>query len=206
MASNTHADCQKIALGTIDVLWGENSSIRLWLEPKLSHLNIKWMSCETRHLINAALKLSDQVLSVSLQWWLGADEATINYLNQCWPHSLTHICGTRGIRVNSSHWPCWFEHRCVKNYLAFVLGILLVAINPIWWAIPHDNFILACTESDWSLNSIYSDQTPHFIKWYTRSPLQVGTKAPTISFRKFVARFLHIAQQVLCQCVFAHEV
>ena len=57
MSSNTHADCQKIALGTIDVLWGENSSIRLWLEPKLSHLNIKWMSCENQALDKCGIKI-----------------------------------------------------------------------------------------------------------------------------------------------------
>ena len=28
--------------------------------------------------------------------WLGAEKATSHYLNQCWPDSLTHICGTRG--------------------------------------------------------------------------------------------------------------
>ena len=29
---------------------------------------------------------------------LGADQASNHYLNQCWPSSLTHICGTRGQR------------------------------------------------------------------------------------------------------------
>ena len=28
--------------------------------------------------------------------WLGTDQATSHYLNQCWPSSLTHICGTSG--------------------------------------------------------------------------------------------------------------
>ena len=30
------------------------------------------------------------------RWWLGAKQSTSHYLNQCWPSSLTHICGTRG--------------------------------------------------------------------------------------------------------------
>ena len=29
-------------------------------------------------------------------YWLGAEEATSHHLSQCWPSSLTHICGTRG--------------------------------------------------------------------------------------------------------------
>ena len=28
--------------------------------------------------------------------WLGAEQATSHYLNQCWPSSLAHICGNRG--------------------------------------------------------------------------------------------------------------
>ena len=28
--------------------------------------------------------------------WLGAEQATSHYLNQCWPSSLSHICGARG--------------------------------------------------------------------------------------------------------------
>ena len=38
-------------------------------------------------------------LTITAHWfkyWLGAEWATSHYLNQCWPDSLTHICGTRG--------------------------------------------------------------------------------------------------------------
>ena len=34
-------------------------------------------------------------------WWLGAEQATSHYLNQCCPGSLTHICGTKGRWVNT---------------------------------------------------------------------------------------------------------
>ena len=34
------------------------------------------------------------------RFWLGAEKATSHYLNQCWPDSLTHLCGTRGRGVN----------------------------------------------------------------------------------------------------------
>ena len=30
------------------------------------------------------------------RWWLGANQAISHYLNQWWPSSLTHKCGTRG--------------------------------------------------------------------------------------------------------------
>ena len=32
-------------------------------------------------------------------WWLGVEQATSHYLKQCWPYSLTHICGMRGDRL-----------------------------------------------------------------------------------------------------------
>ena len=38
-------------------------------------------------------------LTICQHWfmkWLGAEQATSNYLNQSWPSSLTHTCGTRG--------------------------------------------------------------------------------------------------------------
>ena len=39
-------------------------------------------------------------LTIFRHWfrlWLGADQATSHYLNQCWPSSLTHICDTRNL-------------------------------------------------------------------------------------------------------------
>ena len=33
------------------------------------------------------------------RWWLGAEQATSLYLNQCWSSFLTHICVTRPQRV-----------------------------------------------------------------------------------------------------------
>ena len=43
-------------------------------------------------------------LAITQHWfrqWLGAEQVTSHYLNQCWPDSLTHVCGTRGRWVNS---------------------------------------------------------------------------------------------------------
>ena len=42
-------------------------------------------------------------LTISQYWFskrLCVEQATSHYLNQCWPDSLTHICGTRGRWVN----------------------------------------------------------------------------------------------------------
>ena len=44
-------------------------------------------------------------LTISQHWfrqWLDAEQVTSHYLNQCWPSSLTYICGTRGRWVNGS--------------------------------------------------------------------------------------------------------
>ena len=47
-----------------------------------------------------------EVFSQGFKWqcwfkkWLGAEQATSHYMNQCRPSSLTHICGTRRRWVN----------------------------------------------------------------------------------------------------------
>ena len=51
-------------------------------------------------------------LTITQHWfskWLGAEKATSHYLNQCWPDSLTHICGTRGRWTKQLKWaePGW---------------------------------------------------------------------------------------------------
>ena len=40
------------------------------------------------------------------RWCLGTDQATSHYLNQCWPDSLMHICGTRGRSFISWRFGC----------------------------------------------------------------------------------------------------
>ena len=39
--------------------------------------------------------------------WLGAEYMTSHYLNQFWPDSLTHICGTMGRWVKYISWYRW---------------------------------------------------------------------------------------------------
>ena len=47
------------------------------------------------------LKVQLTISQCWFRWWLGAEQATSHYLNQCWPRSLTHICGTRGDWLNN---------------------------------------------------------------------------------------------------------
>ena len=52
-------------------------------------------------------------LTISEHWfryWLGAEQATSHYLNQCWPCSPTHICGSRGRWVTCGLVKLSFEH------------------------------------------------------------------------------------------------
>ena len=74
-------------------------------------------------------------LATTQHWfrlWLGSEQAASHYLNQCWPQSLTHICGTRGRWVNwgqdftrdawicykctlSLRWPEYFMWWCITR-------------------------------------------------------------------------------------------
>ena len=42
--------------------------------------------------------------------WLGAEYMTSHYLNQFWPDSLTHICGTMGRWVKYISWYRWYPN------------------------------------------------------------------------------------------------
>ena len=60
--------------------------------------------------------------------WLGTKQATSHFLNQCWPSSLTDICGTRGKRVNSSGikpcllgWANSFDEPCLEDWKLYNL-------------------------------------------------------------------------------------
>ena len=56
------------------------------------------------------LRLQLTIAQYWFSWWLGAEKATSHYLNHCCPHSLTHICGTRGewvTRITEAHIYAW---------------------------------------------------------------------------------------------------
>ena len=51
-----------------------------------------------------------------------------NYLNQCWPSSLTHICGTRGDELTSLGWHR--QSQCYKTYDMTCRAPVAFGINP----------------------------------------------------------------------------
>ena len=73
-------------------------------------------------LIRISLKFVPKgQLTISQHWFrqcLGAKQATSNYLNQCWPSSLTHIWGTRGRWVNNQRLFPWhhYHHIIVSSH------------------------------------------------------------------------------------------
>ena len=67
-------------------------------------------------------------LAITQHWfrlWLGAEQAASHYLNQCWPDSLMHICGTRGRWVNSLFCVEYLVHE--KN----CLKVMVVQLSPM---------------------------------------------------------------------------
>ena len=55
-------------------------------------------------------------------WWLRAEQVTKQYLNQCWPGLLMHICVNREIMGNVPH----------QGLLAYVCG---TRSFPFWWLV-----------------------------------------------------------------------
>ena len=50
-------------------------------------------------------------LTICQHWtrkWLGVDQTISHYMNQCWPSSVTHVCGTRG-RWVKERWRMWIK-------------------------------------------------------------------------------------------------
>ena len=80
-------------------------------------------------------------LRISQHWsrqWLGAEQATSEYLNQCWPSSLSHICGTRGRWVNE----IWkYISKCRLKYIGhFVVGHSdMRQLSSAW--LPHNTIL-----------------------------------------------------------------
>ena len=60
------------------------------------------------------------------RWWLGTELAPSHFLNQCWPNSLTHICGTKAIWVNSyESRPTNFVKQCHDLWEVNIMGLFL---------------------------------------------------------------------------------
>ena len=69
----------------------------------------KWLPFYRRHFSNTFSKMKMLEFRFKYHWnlvqltksqhWFKVEQATSYYLNQCWPRSLTHICGIRGYEV-----------------------------------------------------------------------------------------------------------
>ena len=85
------------------------------------HFSMHFLNKNIRIFIQFSLTFVPKVqLTKSQCWfrqWLGTKQVTSHYLNQCWPSSLMHICGTRGRWVKTS-----FE--CVQNLWTGIVTIL----------------------------------------------------------------------------------
>ena len=79
-------------------------------------------------------------LTISPCWfrqWLGAELATIHYLNQCLPSSLTPICGARGrwvnLRGHCIQGSVWIRsHTRLNAHIALKFGRRLYVLLSIW--------------------------------------------------------------------------
>ena len=77
-----------------------------------------WMKmCEFRLRFQWILFVNVQFTTFKhwFSWWLGADQATSHYLNQCYHSSSTHICVTRPQWVTSSQYGCRTGCFCSKE-------------------------------------------------------------------------------------------
>ena len=61
----------------------------------------KWKNTKFHGSLFRVVQLA--IFQHRIRYWLGADQATSHYLNQCWPNSTTHICSTREKWVKH-HW------------------------------------------------------------------------------------------------------
>ena len=61
-------------------------------------------------------------LTIIKHWfrqWLGTEQATSHYMNQCWPDSPTHICGTRArwVKVENLGFSSVLDQILVINFI-----------------------------------------------------------------------------------------
>ena len=69
------------------------------------------------------------------RWWLGTEQVTSHYLNQCWPSSLTNICGTRERWVNAFG-PCEMWQ---QSYSVFSNSFYIIVAWALMWTCSQVN-------------------------------------------------------------------
>ena len=75
-----------------------------WPPFRRRHFQIHFRECKALYfdtnLTEFFFRMAQRTINQHwFRYWLGADQATRRYLNQCWTSSLTHIFRTRGRRV-----------------------------------------------------------------------------------------------------------
>ena len=90
-------------------------------------------------------------LAISQHWlrqWLCTEQTTSHYLNQCWPSSLTNICGTRVICVKEIRVPtCVIANILLVVLIDLVSSLLscIVVKHGDWIVLSLSTFILRFT-------------------------------------------------------------
>ena len=69
-----------------------------------------WFECHWRLFLSVQLTVSQHWF----RWWLDAKQAASHYLKQCWPRSLTHLCGPKGRAVKLSTKRVWWGD-CLRD-------------------------------------------------------------------------------------------
>ena len=72
---------------TITILQTTHSNAFSWMKTFVFWFEFHW---------SLFLRAQLTIIKHWFRWWLGAEQATSHYLNQCLPSSLMHICSTRG--------------------------------------------------------------------------------------------------------------
>ena len=107
----THLSLDKMSA----ILLTTFSNVFLWMKKHEFRLKFQW---------NLFLRVQLTIFQHWFRYWLGADQVTSHYLNQCWPSSPTHICVTRGdeLKQLKLDWPVCYgsltdmynASRCVR--------------------------------------------------------------------------------------------
>ena len=105
-------------------------------------------------------------LPISESWfrkWLGAEQATSHNLEQFWPSSLMHICGTEGdellVYVQQKQWPLIIEFHMFSYFWLYTISNTILLIRPctcevtsnkIAWHQPTTNYNKVWKASTWT--------------------------------------------------------
>ena len=91
------------------------------------------------------------------RYWLGAEYATSHYLEQCWPDSLTHTCGTRGRWVKTYRYSNYIKR--LVDYHEHVPGTAEFV-----WTRPFNKILIIHSGWHKTYRYIFSENLPELHK------------------------------------------